>query len=152
MKRALKHIFCITTTIWFFLIFCEIIQSAESFSLSNAYNILISHIFELPVIAMEVAMYYVMFVVIGTGIVGTIFILGASIILTALFGSVLVEAGLIGNIITLILGLPVIPLMHVAQIIGIETYVIFGIVLSLYYIIFCVFGYLDHLQKTDSEK
>ena len=142
MKRALKHIFCITTTIWFFLIFCEIIQSAESFSLSNAYNILISHIFELPVIAMEVAMYYVMFVVIGTGIVGTIFILGASIILTALFGSVLVEAGLIGNIITLILGLPVIPLMHVAQIIGIETYVIFGIVLSLYYIIFCVFGSL----------
>ena len=138
MKRALKHIFCITTTIWFFLIFCEIIQSAESFSLSNAYNILISHIFELPVIAMEVAMYYVMFVVIGTGIVGTIFILGASIILTALFGSVLVEAGLIGIIITLILGLPVIPLMHVAQIIGIETYVIFGIVLSLYYIIFCV--------------
>ena len=87
---------------------------------------------------MEVALYYVMFVVIGTGIVGTIFILGASIILTALFGSVLVEAGLIGNIITLILGLPVIPLMHVAQIIGIETYVIFGIVLSLYYIIFCV--------------
>ena len=142
MKRALKHIFCITTTIWFFLILCEIIQSAESFSLSNAYNILISHIFELPVIAMEVALYYVMFVVIGTGIVGTIFILGASIILTALFGSVLVEAGLIGNIITLILGLPVIPLMHVAQIIGIETYVIFGIVLSLYYIIFCVFGSL----------
>ena len=138
MKRALKHIFCITTTIWFFLIFCEIIQSAESFSLSNAYNILISHIFELPVIAMEVALYYVMFIVIGTGIVGTIFILGASIILTALFGSVLVEAGLIGIIITLILGLPVIPLMHVAQIIGIETYVIFGIVLSLYYIIFCV--------------
>lgn len=87
---------------------------------------------------MEVALYYVMFVVIGTGIVGTIFILGASIILTALFGSVLVEAGLIGIIITLILGLPVIPLMHVAQIIGIETYVIFGIVLSLYYIIFCV--------------
>ena len=149
MKRALKHIFCITTTIWFFLILCEIIQSAESFSLSNAYNILISHIFELPVIAMEVALYYVMFVVIGTGIVGTIFILGASIILTALFGSVLVEAGLIGNIITLILGLPVIPLMHVAQIIGIETYVIFGIVLSLYYIIFCVFG---SLKKTDSEK
>jgi len=32
--------------------------------------------------------------------------------------------------------------MHVAQIIGIETYVIFGIVLSLYYIIFCVFGSL----------
>lgn len=91
---------------------------------------------------MEVALYYVMFVVIGTGVVGTIFILGASIILTALFGSVLVEAGLIGNIITLILGLPVIPLMHVAQIIGIETYVIFGIVLSLYYIIFCVFGSL----------
>jgi len=91
---------------------------------------------------MEVALYYVMFVVIGTGIVGTIFILGASIILTALFGSVLVEAGLIGIIITLILGLPVIPLMHVAQIIGIETYVIFGIVLSLYYIIFCVFGSL----------
>ena len=87
---------------------------------------------------MDVALYYVMFVVIGTGIVGTIFILGASIILTALFGSVLVEAGLIGNIITLILCLPVIPLMHVAQIIGIETYVIFGIVLSLYYIIFCV--------------
>ena len=142
MKRALKHIFCITTTIWFFLILCEIIQSAESFSLSNTYNILISHIFELPVIAMEVALYYVMFVVIGTGIVGTIFILGASIILTALFGSVLVEAGLIGIIITLILGLPVIPLMHVAQIIGIETYVIFGIVLSLYYIIFCVFGSL----------
>lgn len=142
MKRALKHIFCITTTIWFFLIFCEIIQSAENFSLSNAYNILISHVFELPVIAMEVALYYVMFVVIGTGVVGTIFILGASIILTALFGSVLVEAGLIGIIITLILGLPVIPLMHVAQIIGIETYVIFGIVLSLYYIIFCVFGSL----------
>ena len=142
MKRALKHIFCITTTIWFFLILCEIIQSAESFSLSNAYNILISQLWELPVIAMEVALYYVMFVVIGTGIVGTIFILGASIILTALFGSVLVEAGLIGNIITLILGLPVIPLMHVAQIIGIETYVIFGIVLSLYYIIFCVFGSL----------
>ena len=90
MKRALKHIFCITTTIWFFLILCEIIQSAESFSLANTYNILISHIFELPVIAMEVALYYVMFVVIGTGIVGTIFILGASIILTALFGSVLV--------------------------------------------------------------
>ena len=142
MKRALKHIFCITTTIWFFLIFCEIIQSAESFSLSNAYNILISQLWELPVIAMEIALYYVMFVVIGTGIVGTIFILGASIILTALFGSVLVEAGLIGIIITLILGLPVIPLMHVAQIIGIETYVIFGIVLSLYYIIFCVFGSL----------
>lgn len=142
MKRALTHIFCITTTIWFFLILCEIIQSAESFSLSNAYNILISQLWELPVIAMEVALYYVMFVVIGTGIVGTIFILGASIILTALFGSVLVEAGLIGNIITLILGLPVIPLMHVAQIIGIETYVIFGIVLSLYYIIFCVFGSL----------
>lgn len=91
---------------------------------------------------MEVALYYVMFVVIGTGIVGTIFILGASIILTALFGSVLVEAGLIGIIITLILGLPVIPMMHVTQIIGIETYVIFGIVLSLYYIIFCVFGSL----------
>jgi len=91
---------------------------------------------------MEVALYYVMFVVIGTGIVGTIFILGASIILTALFGSVLVEAGLIGIIITLILGLPVIPLMHVAQIIGIGTYVIFGIVLSFYYIIFCVFGSL----------
>ena len=142
MKRALKHIFCITTTIWFFLIFCEIIQSAESFSLANTYNILISQLWELPVIAMEVALYYVMFVVIGTGVVGTIFILGASIILTALFGSVLVEAGLIGIIITLILGLPVIPLMHVAQIIGIETYVIFGIVLSLYYIIFCVFGSL----------
>ena len=91
---------------------------------------------------MEIALYYVMFVVIGTGIVGTIFILGASIILTALFGSVLVEASLIGIIITLILGLPVIPLMHVAQIIGIETYVIFGIVLSLYYIMFCVFGSL----------
>ena len=149
MKRALKHIFCITTTIWFFLILCEIIQSAESFSLANTYNILISHIFELPVIAMEVALYYVIFVVIGTGIVGTIFILGASIILTALFGSVLVEAGFIGIIITLILGLPVIPLMHVAQIIGIETYVIFGIVLSLYYIIFCVFG---SLKKTDSKK
>lgn len=142
MKRALKHIFCITTTIWFFLILCEIIQSAESFSFANTYNILISQLWELLVIAMEVALYYVMFIVIGTGIVGTIFILGASIILTALFGSVLVEAGLIGIIITLILGLPVIPLMHVAQIIGIETYVIFGIVLSLYYIIFCVFGSL----------
>ena len=142
MKRALTHIFCITTTIWFFLILCEIIQSAESFSLANTYNILISQLWELPVIAMEVALYYVMFIVIGTGIVGTIFILGASIILTALFGSVLVKAGLIGIIITLILGLPVIPLMHVAQIIGIETYVIFGIVLSLYYIIFCVFGSL----------
>lgn len=138
MKRAITHIFSIATTIYVFLILCETI-STGNFNISSMLGQMVANIWELPVLMFQVAIYYILFIVIGTGLVGTVFIVGASIILLAICGIVgLPDAGAIGMLITAIVSIPVLPLMFLAEHIGVSLYAIFYIALSIYYIIFCI--------------
>lgn len=138
MKRAITHIFSIATTIYVFLILCEAI-STGNFNISSMLGQMVANIWELPVLMFQVAIYYILFIVIGTGLVGTVFIVGASIILLAICGTAgLPDAGAIGMLITAIVSIPVFPLMILAEHIGVSLYAIFYIALGIYYIIFCI--------------
>lgn len=138
MKRAITHIFSIACTIYVFLILWEAI-SIGNFNVSSILGQMVASIWELPVLMFQVAIYYILFIVIGTGLVGTVFIVGASIILLAICGiSGIANAGALGGLITAIVGLPVLPLQLLASKIGVSLYAIFYIALSIYYIIFCI--------------
>lgn len=138
MKRAITHIFSIATTIYVFLILCEAI-STGNFNISSILGQMVANIWELPVLMFQVAIYYILFIVIGTGLVGTVFIVGASIILLAICGIAgLPDAGAIGMLITAIVSIPVFPLTILTEHIGVNLYAIFYIALGIYYIIFCI--------------
>lgn len=138
MKRAITHIFSIACTIYVFLILWEAI-SIGNFNVSSILGQMVANIWELPVLMFQVAIYYILFIVIGTGLVGTVFIVGASIILLAICDiSGIANAGALGGLITAIVGLPVLPLQPLASKIGVSLYAIFYIALSIYYIIFCI--------------
>lgn len=138
MKRAITHIFSIACTIYVFLILWEAI-SIGNFDVSNILSQMVADIWELPVLMFQVAIYYILFIVIGTGLVGTVFIVGASnILLFICTTSGIANAGALGGLITAIVALPLLPLKFLAEQIGVSLYAIFYIALSIYYIIFCV--------------
>lgn len=138
MKRAITHIFSIACTIYVFLILWEAI-SIGNFDVSSILGQMVASIWELPVLMFQVAIYYILFIVIGTGLVGTVFIVGASIILLYICTiSGIANAGVLGGLITAIVALPLLPLKLLAEQIGVSLYAIFYIALSIYYIIFCI--------------
>lgn len=138
MKRAITHIFSIACTVYVFLILWEAI-SIGNFNVSSILGQMVANIWELPVLMFQVAIYYILFIVIGTGLVGTVFIVGASnILLYICVISGIANAGALGGLITAIVSLPLLPLKFLAEQIGVALYAIFYITLSIYYIIFCI--------------
>lgn len=138
MKRAITHIFSIACTIYVFLILWEAI-SIGNFNVSSILGQMVAKIWELPVLMFQVAIYYILFIVIGTGLVGTVFIVGASnILLYICYTSGIANAGALGGLITAIVSLPLLPLKFLAVQTGVILYAIFYIALGIYYIIFCI--------------
>lgn len=138
MKRAITHIFSIACTIYVFLILWEAI-SIGNFDVSCILGQMVTDIWELPVLMFQVAIYYVLFIVIGTGLVGTVFIVGASnILLYICTMSGIANAGALGGLITAVVSIPLLPLKFLAEQTSASLYAIFYIALSIYYIIFCI--------------